>query len=149
MNFLRLPGKEVILPLIDRHTQAILSAKDVLSQADAPGFALYRDLVEPASSLIAPGGKVFVIADEGMNGLNFETLLTSSEQPHFWIEDANIVNARSLRLLADSRPPQPNAGAKRLLLIGDPIYNLPGYETLPHAREEVASIACGTLSVQL
>lgn len=141
MNFLRLPGKEAILPLIDRHTHAILSSKDVLSQVDAPGFALYRDLVEPASSLIAPGAKVFVIADEGMNGLNFETLLTSSERPHFWIEDANIVNARSLRLLAGNQPPQSSAGAKRLLLIGDPIYNRPGYENLPHAREEVATIA--------
>ena len=141
MNFVRLPGKEVILPLIDRHTHAILASKDVLSQVDAPGFALYRDLVEPARSLIAPGGKVFVIADEGMNGLNFETLLTSRENPHFWIEDANIVNARSLRLLVGDQPAQTNAGPKRLLLIGDPVYNLPGYEKLPHAREEVASIA--------
>ncbi len=142
MNFLRLPGKEVILPLIDSHTRAILASKDVLSQVDAPGFALYRDLVKPASDLIAPGAKVFVIADEGMNGLNFETLLTSSEKPHFWIEDANIVNARSLSLLATRQPaPQTSASPKRLLLIGDPIYNRPEYEKLAHAREEVASIA--------
>jgi tetratricopeptide (TPR) repeat protein len=142
MDFLRLPGKEVILPLIDSHTRFILSSKDVLSHTNSPGFSLYRHLVEPVSSFIAPGGKVFVIADEGMNGLNFETLVTSSEHPHFWIEDANILNARSLSLLAGSHSTsQSSTSPKRLLLIGDPLNKRREYEKLPYAGEEVASIA--------
>jgi CHAT domain-containing protein/tetratricopeptide (TPR) repeat protein len=142
VQFFRLPGREVILPLVEGFSRAIVYAKDVLVQADKPGIALYRDLVEPAGSLIPAGGKVFVIADEGLNGLNFETLIPPGGQPHFWIDDVNIVNARSLSLLARSPAgAQKSAGAKRLLLIGDPVYNRPGYVKLPHAREEVASVA--------
>ncbi len=142
MSFFRLPGKEKILPLIESHTRAVLSLKDVLSQENAPGTALYHHLVEPAGQFLAPGGKVFVIADEGMNGLNFETLLTSGERPHFWIEDVTIINARSLSLLAkNGAVPLFDRSSRRLLLVGDPIYSGNEYERLPHATEEVASIA--------
>jgi CHAT domain-containing protein/tetratricopeptide (TPR) repeat protein len=142
LDFIRLPGEEVILPLIDRFTRAVMSSSDVLVQQNTTGYALYHELVEPAHSLIAPGSKVFIIADQEMNGLNFETLPTSSMRPHFWIEDVDIVNARSLSLLATKRPrPQVGVDTKRLLLIGDPIYNNAEYERLPHAQEEMTEIA--------
>lgn len=141
VQFFKLAGKEEIVPLVEGFSRAIVYAKDVLGQAGTPGTTLYRDLVEPAAGLIPPGGKVFVIADEGLNGLNFETLIPPGAQPHFWIEDVNIVNARSLSLLARSPAAQKSAGPKRLLLIGDPVYNRPDYVKLPHAREEVAGVA--------
>lgn len=141
-EFLRLPGKEVILPLVDRLQRSLLQSTDLLAQPDSPAYTLFQLLIEPARSLIKSGGKVFIIADEGMNSLNFETLLTSATQPHFWIEEVTIINARSLGLLGGTHKllstPAPS---KRLLLIGDPIYSHGEYEALPHAREETDSIA--------
>jgi CHAT domain-containing protein/tetratricopeptide (TPR) repeat protein len=139
-GFFRLPGRETIQPLVAAHAQQILSSKDILAQQDSPGQALYRDLVEPAGALLAPHGKVFVIADEGLNALNFETLIAPGQ--HFWIEDADIINARSISLLAASRPqPPPRQNARRLLLVGDPVYDRQGEVKLPHASEEVARVA--------
>ena len=141
--FFKLPGSAQILPLAAAHAQAILSSKDLLAQPGAPGLLLYQDLVKPASALIAPKSRIFVIADEALNGLNFETLLVpGTSEPHYWLEDADIVNARSISLLAASHPPQSREPhAKRLLLVGDPIYSRPGEEQLPHASDEMNRIA--------
>jgi CHAT domain-containing protein/tetratricopeptide (TPR) repeat protein len=139
-GFFRLPGREAILPLVTAHGQAVRAARDVLAQADAPGAALYRDLVAPAANLIAPHGRVFVIADDGLNDLNFETLIAPGSAPHYWIEDADIINARSISLLAASRP-QPQPGSPRMLLVGDPVYSHPEDVPLAHASEEVARVA--------
>lgn len=141
-DFVRLPGKEVILPLIESHTRAILSSKDVLTRDDAPGATLYRQLVEPAGNLIPPQGEVYIIADQEMNGLNFETLISTHGKPHFWIEDASILNAKSLALLLKSKAPSaPDPARKRLLLVGDPIYDGSEFQKLPHASEEVSGVA--------
>jgi len=141
-GFFRLPGRETIQPLLSAHTQAVLSSKDVLAQPDPPGAALYQDLVAPAAALIAPHGRVFVIADDALDPLNFETLVAPGTQPHFWIEDADITNARSISLLAASHP-QPAAPPKfsRLLLVGDPVYDHPQDVQLAHAAEEVSRVA--------
>ncbi len=139
--FLRLPGQETILPLIERYTHAIRSAKDVTTPGESAGYTLFHLLVEPAAELLTPGGKIFVLGDRGMDGLNFETLLTSSEQPHFWIEQAEVVDARSLSLLATLRKPSRLEQAQRkLLLIGDPAYAQPEFGSLPQARDEVQSV---------
>lgn len=141
-RFFRLPGQEIILPLVDRFTRGVRSSQDILAQDNGTGTALFRDLVGPVDSLIPPHSNVFIIADQGMYGLNFETLPISSDRLHFWIEDVTISNARSLALLARSQPAsQKGAGHKRLLLIGDPTYTRPEFQSLPHAHEEVASIA--------
>ncbi len=141
-GFFRLPGREAILPLVAAHTQAILAAKDLLVQPNAPGEALYRDLVQPAAALLAPHSKVFVIADDSLNALNFETLIPLGAEPHYWIEDADIVNARSISLLAASGPRQQSKkGAGRLLLVGDPVYTHPEDAKLTQAAEEVSRVA--------
>ncbi len=142
IGFFRIPGKEVILPLAAAHTQAILAARDVLAQPNAPGAALYRDLVAPAAGVIAPHSRVFVIADESLSALNFETLIAPAPQPHLWIEDADLINARSISLLAASHHQwQPGRGSGRLLLVGDPVYDRPDDVKLAHAAEEVARVA--------
>jgi hypothetical protein len=74
VNFFRLPGQETILPLIDRVTRAVRSSQDVLIPQNGPGAQLFHDLVEPTAGFIPPHSTVFVVADEGMYGLNFETL---------------------------------------------------------------------------
>jgi CHAT domain-containing protein/tetratricopeptide (TPR) repeat protein len=140
-QFYELPGSEVVLPLIQSHTKAILASKDVLAQTDAPGRNLYEALVRPAEALIRRGGRVFIVGDEGLSGLNFETLLAGAESPHFWIEDVTITNAKSLRLLAMSKGRETWYADKRMLLIGDPVYREAEYAKLPNASSEVANIA--------
>ena len=140
-----LPGSASILPVVARHTQAILASKDLLTQPDSTGRALYDALVRPAEALIpkvSPGqdSRVFLIADKGLNDLNFETLIPPGNQPHYWIEDATITNARSLRLLAAGGPKR-NTAAHRLLLIGNPVYRADEYAPLPKAATEMASVA--------
>ena len=95
-------------------------------------------LVEPAATLLPPGAKVFIIPDGGLNTLNFETLLVPGATPHYWIEDATITDASSLRLLATSRPPQQRAGS--LLLLGNAVAPNSNYPELRKATAEMESI---------
>ena len=142
VNFFRLPGQETILPLIDRFNRAVRSSQDILTQQNGPGTELFRDLVGPAASVIPPHSTVFIVAGEGMYGLNFETLVAPGERPHFWIEDVTLVNASSLHMLAKRPSAAQNSSTPgRLLLIGDPVYSRPEFQPLPHAREEIADVA--------
>ena len=139
-SFYTLPGKAAIVALLAAHRRDVMAAKDLLAKPDSPARTLYDTLVKPARTELHPGGRVFVIADEGLNGLNFETLVTPGAQPHYWIEDATITNARSLSLLAASLHRQP-AAPKRLLLVGDPVYGEGELSPLPHAATEVNDVA--------
>jgi CHAT domain-containing protein/tetratricopeptide (TPR) repeat protein len=140
-QFYELPGSETIVPLIQSHTKAILASRDVLAQENAPGRDLYRALVKPVEGMIPKGGRVFIIGDEALSGLNFETLLAGDESPHFWIEDVAITNAKSLRLLSANSEKQERYADRRMLLIGDPVYRENEYAKLPNAAQEVANIA--------
>lgn len=141
-SFFRLPGQEVIQPLVESYTRAILAGRDVLAQENGPGRELFHALVEPADGLIRPGGKVYVIADGALSHLNFETLLVPGLQAHFWIEDVDIVNAKSLSLLREwNLAKRAGPGRKKLLLVGDPVYSRSEYGKLPHAAEEVTDVA--------
>ncbi len=144
--FFRLPPRPKILALVESHTHAILHSRDLLADTDAgtAGRLLYDVLLSPAQGLIGDQGRVFIVADEGLHGLNFETLLapglTPGEQSHFWIEDATITTAASLSLLngrSEQRPATPT-----LLLIGDPAYAAADdVGRLTHAADEVASVS--------
>jgi CHAT domain-containing protein/tetratricopeptide (TPR) repeat protein len=140
-QFYQLPGSETIVPLILAHTKAILASKDVLAQVNGPGRELYQALVRPVEAMIPKGGKVFIIGDEALSGLNFETLLAGEESPHFWIEDVAITNAKSLRLLSVNSEKQERYADRRMLLIGDPVYRENENAKLPNAAQEVANVA--------
>jgi CHAT domain-containing protein/tetratricopeptide (TPR) repeat protein len=140
-QFYELPGSETILPLIHSHTKSILASKDVLAQPNAPGRELYQALVKPVEGMIPKGGRVFIIGDEALSSLNFETLLAGAEGPHFWIEDVAITNAKSLRLLSVKSERQDRYADRRILLIGDPVYREAEYAKLPNAAQEVTNIA--------
>jgi CHAT domain-containing protein/tetratricopeptide (TPR) repeat protein len=140
-QFYELPGSETILPLIQSHTKSILASKDVLAQPGAPGRGLYEALVGPAERMIGKGGRVFIVGDEGLSSLNFETLLAGGETPHFWIEDVAITNAKSLRLLSVSGERESRYADRRILLMGDPVYRDEEYAKLANASAEVANIA--------
>ena len=140
-QFYQIAGSETILPLIQLHTKMILASKDVLSQPTAPGRGLYNELVEPAQSLIKKGSKVFIVGDEALSGLNFETLQTPGEGSHYWIEDVTITNAKSLQLLSVRGINGPRFADKRILLMGDPVYRKDEYAELPNASTEITNIA--------
>ncbi len=140
-EFYSLSGSETIAPLIQAHTKAILASKDVLHQPAAPGQKLYDELVKPAESLIKKGSKVFIVGDDALSSLNFETLQTPGEDSHYWIEDVIITNAKSLQLLSVSQPKEPRYTDRRILLMGDPVYRRDEYAELPNASTEITNIA--------
>ena len=140
-QFYQLAGSETILPLIQLHTKMILASKDLLSQPNAPGRRLYNELVEPAQGLIKKGGKVFIVGDETLSGLNFETLQTPGEDSHYWIEDVTITNAKSLQLLSVKQAEGPQYTDRRILLMGDPVYRKDEYAELPNASSEIKDVA--------
>jgi CHAT domain-containing protein len=140
-QFYEIAGSETILPLIKLHTKMILSSKDLLSQQDAPGRSLYEDLVGPAQSLIKKGSKVFIVGDEALSGLNFESLQTPGEDSHYWIEDVTITNAKSLQLLSVQKAKRPQYTDRSILLMGDPIYRKDEYAKLPNASSEIKDVA--------
>ena len=140
----RLPGKAEIVGLVARHQQAILSARDVAAEQEEAAHALYQTLVSPAQSMMPQSGAVFIVADEGLHGLNFETLLTPGEHGHYWIEDVTITNAASLRLLASSAAGSASvaaSAAKTLMIVGDPVYAGQRFAPLPQAASEVKKVA--------
>ncbi len=143
-GFYPLPDRPTILALVASHRRAILAAKDLLADQHSAARTLYEMLVKPAEHLIHPGDRVFIVGDDGLNGLNFETLLTPGAT-HYWIEDVTITQLPSLRLLARARrQTRVHSAAEhqdRLLVIGNPIYSGQSYSPLPHAATEISDVA--------
>jgi CHAT domain-containing protein len=137
-----LPPAAEIDRAVQRYRKALVGPQDVLETANADGTALYRMLVSPAQALLTKDMQVFIIPDGSLNSLNFETLLVPDSKPHYWIEDATIADASSLRLLAGSHSSRhdSSAGAGKLLLIGDAVASNAEYGELPKAGIEIENI---------
>ncbi len=156
-KFFFLPDRERVLTLVQTYTDAIVHGRDVLGEGGHAGEALYDALLRPAESLLpGGGGRVFLVGDDALHGLNFETIVVpptvvsgsvvSGSKPHFWIEDATVSNAASLSLLSAGRHDGVRArkggkGAPNLLLIGDPVHGPGSEDSLPEAAHEVAAVA--------
>jgi CHAT domain-containing protein len=138
LTLVPLPKASEITPMIDRYRQALLDLKDPLQDGNKDGRALYQTLVAPAASVISPNGRVVILADGPMSQMNFETLVATSPTPHYWIEDATLLSAPSIRLFASAKPAD-NAGGK-LLLLGDSISPGPEYPALPMAAVEMEKV---------
>jgi CHAT domain-containing protein/Tfp pilus assembly protein PilF len=153
------PGSEIDAA-VERYRHAIGGPDgDVLKSADKDGLWLYQKLIEPARELLKKDAKVFIIPDGSLNKVNFETLLVPGPQArdvsslskgrsegelHYWIEDATITNASSLRLLAAGLAAKRSfkeKGAGRLLLIGNSISPNDKYQTPPRAEEQMERVA--------
>ena len=141
IRFFRLPRQEEIDAHVKNYQRVILNSRDPLTDAYADGMALYRVLVEPAASLIPKGSPVFIIPDGSLSTLNFDTLLAPGGGIHYWIEDATITNASSLKLLAAFHPEKRAKTPKKLLLIGNPISPDEKFPDLPKAADEVTNVA--------
>jgi CHAT domain-containing protein len=133
-----LPAKAEITRTVERYRQALLGPEDPLLALNPDGLALYRILVAPSKSLLQPNAKVIILSDGALSELNFETLLTSAPTPHYWIEDADIVSAPSLLMLAASKPSHNTSG--KLLLLGDAVSPGPDYPELRNASVEMREI---------
>jgi CHAT domain-containing protein len=138
-----LPSASEIDSLVQRYRSSLNGPEDALASS-ADGRALYRTLVAPATALLASNAKVFIIPDGSLNNLNFETLVVDEPKPHYWIEDADVVNASSLRVLASSfgrEGARERNRSRKLLLIGDSVAPSKEYPELPRAGEQMASVA--------
>jgi len=133
-----LPAGTEIDAAVHRYERALVGPQDVLETTNRDGSWLYKTLVAPAASMLGKDGRVLIIPDGSLNGLNFETLLVQEPQPHYWIEDATISNASSLRLLR--APATPGTSNGKLLMIGNPLAAGHDYGTLPNAGLEMDKI---------
>ena len=136
-----LPAKAEIEAHIQAYKKAILRSSDPLREANETAQGLYETLIAPAAAMIPKGSRVFVIPDGVLNELNFETLLTSgTDSPHYWIEDVTVSNANSIHMLSRLETGPAAEGAKKLLLIGNPISQGTGYDSLVNAFAEIRGI---------
>lgn len=100
----------------------------------ARGQRLYELLGRPS------GTRVIIIPNGALHALNFETLVVPAPRPHYWIEDALISEASSIRMLASPQP-RAHGGPPTLLLVGNPPPPDPAFPPLPRAEEEMRSVA--------
>jgi CHAT domain-containing protein len=137
-----LPGESTIEVKVKSYQNAIAKSSDPLRDANQAAQMLYDTLVGPAVAMIPKGSKVLIVPDGILNGLNFETLLTSEPgKTHYWIEDVTIRNANSIRMLSRLDPSSTDGQQKKLLLIGNPIASGTGYDSLVNAFAEIRGIA--------
>jgi CHAT domain-containing protein len=138
-----LPPRADIESMVQRYRTALTGPGDVLASSE-DGRALYRTLIDPAKSLLPKDAKVLILPDGSLNNLNFETLIVATPNPHYWIEDADVTNASSLRLLSASFIRKNARDAKRsgrLLLIGDSVAPNMEYPELARAGQQMANVA--------
>jgi CHAT domain-containing protein len=104
------------------------------------GQNLFKMLVAPAEKFIPKGARVIIVPHRRLYKLNFETLITDGEKPHFWIEDVCIQNAS---FLAGLEKPSKGGGAykKQLLLMGNPVEATKEFPGLAHAAQEMQAVS--------
>ncbi len=133
-----LPARSEITPVVERYRKALLGLSDPVETSNTDGIALYRTLVAPARELIRPASTVMILSDGVLSQLNFETLIAPEPTPHYFIEDATLVSASSLDLLASAKPLERTGN--QLLLVGDAVSPNPDYPDLPKAASEMEQI---------
>jgi CHAT domain-containing protein len=148
--FFPLAAQAEIATRIERYRKAVLNAEDPLELGNQDGRVLYQLLVAPASKLIRRGALVTILADGELNRLNFETLLAPgpsaehdrgskpNQDMHYWIDDATVVSAPSLAMLDAANPAR--AGARNLLLLGNPVSPGEEFPSLPLFAFEMKNI---------
>jgi CHAT domain-containing protein/Tfp pilus assembly protein PilF len=145
------PGGDIDVA-VQRYRKALRGPQEVLASADSDGQWLYRTLIAPAQGLLKKDAKVFIIPDGSLNNLNFETLLVpepampgepNPPRPklHYWIEDATVADASSLRVLSAKHPGMGESTNNNLLLVGDSIAPNEKYPELAKAAAQMEEVA--------
>ncbi|MGD0095345.1 MAG: CHAT domain-containing protein [Terracidiphilus sp.] len=141
---IQLPAQAEIVARAERYRKALLDVEDPLQTRDEDGLALYRLLVAPAAKLIRRDAPVMILADGELSKLNFETLLVPDASPdhgqrlHYMLDDATLLSAPSLSMLAAAKPAR-NAD-RNLLLLGAPVSPNQDYPSLPLFGTEMTRI---------
>jgi CHAT domain-containing protein len=143
------PGKTSLLPLpaggdlgalVKSYRDSFTDPRDPLEAGNADGKKLYATLIQPAEKLFTKNSRVVILPDGALNSLNFETLIVSSakadSKAHYWIEDATVLTANSLSLLARSSTAVPPS-AGNILVMGEALAASPDFPPLPEAGKEV------------
>ncbi len=150
-----LPPQAEIVVCAERYRRALLDVDDPLRDRNDDGQALYRILVAPAAKLIRRNAPVMILADGALSKLNFETLLAPGPGPeagpapgtspgsavplHYLIDDATLLSAPSLAMLAAAQPEQRTK--RKLLLLGNPVSPSQDYPSLPLFGAEMTRVA--------
>ena len=141
-----LPPRSDLLPAMERYKRAILSLNDPLkahgSEAAKDASSLYQNLIAPASGQLRPDRPVVLFVDGAMGQLNFESLVVPSPSPHFWIEDATVLSAPSIRMFAASIRDRRSVSktAPKMLLFGDATPSGTEFRALPMAALEMEKV---------
>jgi CHAT domain-containing protein len=137
VRFFVLPAGTEIEAAVERYRKSLVGPEDV-SSSKRDGEWLYHNLIAPAE--LGQGARIFVIPDGGLTNLNFETLLVPGHAEHYWIEDATVISASSLRMLAASRK-STEIQTRNLLLMGDSVAPNIKYPELAKAADQVKGVA--------
>jgi CHAT domain-containing protein len=132
-----LPGEREIAKLIERHNRELKGASKDEETAEGSGLALFRTLAGERVDARDLGRRVIVIGDGVLHRLSFDTLTPSAGR--YWIEDAAISRAPSLRSLLDAAHSSPPGG--KILLVGGADLAGSGFPELPRTKEELQDIA--------
>lgn len=136
-----LPADSEIDRLATRYRALLDNAMaNPLADTESDGDRLYHLLIEPAAATIARAGRVVIVPDGALYGLNFETLPVKGARSHYWIEDAEVQIAPSLALAGD-RPAPGRSAARSLLIFGNPETSDPAFPPLHYAASEMSLVA--------
>jgi CHAT domain-containing protein len=144
-----LPAQGEIAARVERYNKVLREMRDPVNSGNEDGQALYQLLVAPASGFIRADAPVMILADGPLSQLNFETLLVPGPGPdpvsgsgpepgpnselghnlHYWIDDATLLAAPSLAMLAASKPVRNSD--RSLLMLGNPVSASEDYPSLP------------------
>jgi CHAT domain-containing protein/predicted negative regulator of RcsB-dependent stress response len=150
ITLVQLPPQKEIVARVERYRKTLLDVEDPLQARNEDGKALYQLLVAPAAKLIRRDAPVMILADGALSKLNFETLLApgankeagqsagSAAELHYLLDDATLLSAPSLAMLAAAKPAR-NAD-RRLLLLGDAVSPSQDYPSLPLFGVEMSQI---------
>ena len=142
--FSKLPGEKELAAQVASYNKAIQDMRDTAETANADGLALYAALVAPAQSAMRARRPVILLTDGALSELNFETLLVpgaAREKPHYLVEDATLLSAPSLDLLAHGEADKGDVATKNLLLIGNPAAADADFPPLPLFGVEMTRVA--------
>ena len=139
IHHVELPGAVQIEPAATQYREAVeRHLADPLRTPLPAGEKLYNMLLAPVRQYLPSGSRVVVVPDGVLHGLNLESLPVPGPSPHYLIADISLEIAPSLASVAALHTNQPRAS--RLLLLGDPISNDPGFPTLAAASQEISAV---------
>ena len=133
----RLPRRKILQEQIETIRFSLLDPQQGISEFFTnTGNILYDELIKPAESFLSKKSKLIIIPDGVLNYLPFEVLLTENTTPNaeisfsdlpFLVKRYPVSYGQSasvlMKLISKSeQPAKQKAVGKRLLAIGDPLY---------------------------